>query len=162
MAKNKQLISADGTPYTPWQKRTHYLCLALIVWSLVEIGTGIGILAFIKTEAINPGLLVSDLVFGLGTVLSGVATLIVAIFGVVGAHNPKHCTVFFWGAIISAVMLSWQVASNWSVGIIDPYTIASFLISFVYALCAWNVRGQTGYFDHHPHPQAQSHPEEEE
>ena len=39
MKKTKELISADGTPYTPWQKRTRYMCIGLIVWAIIEIGT---------------------------------------------------------------------------------------------------------------------------
>ena len=28
----------------------------------------------------------------------------------------------------------------------------SLIIVLAFAACAWNVRGQTGYFDNHPHP----------
>lgn len=30
--------------------------------------------------------------------------------------------------------------------------VVSLAVVLVYAACAWNVRGQTGYFDNHPHP----------
>ena len=152
MTKKKALISADGTPYTPWQTRTRYMCFALIAWALIEIGTGAGFLTAIKVGAIDTSSWIPGLVFGPGTVVSGAVNLFVAICGIIGARNPKRITVFFWGVIGNTVLLSWQVASNCSVGVTDPFTVASLLISFAFAVCAWNVRGQTGYFDQHPHP----------
>lgn len=152
MKKKKELISADGTPYTPWQKRTRYMCIGLIAWAIIEIGTGAGFLTAIKIGILDTSVLFPGLVFGPGTVVSGLVNLFVAICGIVGARNPKHITVFFWGVIGNTVLLSWQVASNWSLGLLDSYTVASLLISFAFAVCAWNVRGQTGYFDQHPHP----------
>ena len=35
MKKKKELISADGTPYTQWQKRTRYMCIGLIVRAIL-------------------------------------------------------------------------------------------------------------------------------
>lgn len=152
MKQKKQLISADGTPYTLWQKRTRYMCFALIAWAVIELGTGAGLITAIHIGILDTRVLFPGLVVGPGTILSGVINLFVAICGIIGARNPKHITIFFWGVIGNTVLLSWQVASNFSIGLYDPYTIASLVISFAFAVCAWNVRGQTGYFDHHPHP----------
>ena len=92
MKKKKELISADGTPYTPWQKRTRYMCIGLIVWAIIEIGTGAGFLTAIKIGILDTSVLFPGLVFGPGTVVSGLVNLFVAICGIVGARNPKHIT----------------------------------------------------------------------
>lgn len=38
-------------------------------------------------------------------------------------------------------------------GQVDPAMVFSLVVVLVYAACAWNVRGQTGYFDNHPKPE---------
>ena len=43
-------------------------------------------------------------------------------------------------------------------GILDPASLVSLAVTFTYAACAWNVRGQTGYFDRHPHPEDEEFP----
>ena len=72
--------------------------------------------------------------------------------GLWGAYNPKRITVFFWLVVLDAVLSSWSTASAVSRGQIDPATTLSLIIVLAFAACAWNVRGQTGYFDNHPHP----------
>ena len=122
----KQHISADGTPYTIWQLRTRWLCIALLVWAILELGGY--------------------------TIANGAVNIVVAILGLWGAYNPKRITVFFWLVVLDALLSSWSTASAVSQGQIDPATTLSLVIVLAFAACAWNVRGQTGYFDNHPHP----------
>lgn len=148
----KERLSADGTPYTIWQSRTRILCIVLLVWSVVEIGVGAGFITLTGFGIIDPAVLVPGVTFGPSTVVSGVSNLLVSLFGLWGAHNPKRITVFFWAVFLYALLNSWQVASLWSMGQVDPAAIVSLAVSLAYAVCAWNVRGQTGYFDNHPKP----------
>ena len=39
--QKKELISADGKPYSKWQRRTRALCIALLVYASIEIAGGI-------------------------------------------------------------------------------------------------------------------------
>lgn len=153
MARNKQLISADGRPYTPWQRRTRALCILLLIWSLFELASAAGFITAFNVSGFDIGSVLPGLTVGQGTLVAGLINLVVSICGIIGAHNPKNITLFFWAVVANTVLLSWQVASNWSVGKIDPYTLVSFVVSFAFAICAWNVRGQTGYFDNHPYPE---------
>lgn len=148
----KPRLSADGSPYTAWQERTRLLCLALIAWAMVELAVGCGIITLVSIGIIDPAVLFPNLRFGPSTVISGVLNLVVAAFGLWGAYNPRRITVFFWAVFLNALLNSWQVASAWSAGEYDPATTASLLIGLAFAVCAWNVRGQTGYFDNHPMP----------
>lgn len=147
-----QRLSADGTPYTVWQSRTRVLCIVLLVWAVVEIGVGAGFITLISFGVIDLAALLPGLTFGPSTVVSGVSNLLVSLFGLWGAHNPKRITVFFWAVFLYALLNSWQVASLWSAGQVDPASVVSLAVSLAYAVCAWNVRGQTGYFDNHPKP----------
>lgn len=108
------------------------MCIGLIVWAIIEIGTGAGFLTAIKIGILDTSVLFPGLVFGPGTVVSGLVNLFVAICGIVGARNPKHITVFFWGVIGNTVLLSWQVAQQLVVRIIRSLynSIASHLICF--------------------------------
>ena len=45
---------------------------------------------------------------------------------------------------------AWAMASNLSSGIVDVTGIVSGLFIIALAVCTWQVRGQTGYFDEHP------------
>ncbi len=148
----KVRLSADGTPYTAWQRRTRVLCLVYVVWALVEIATGAGFLTIRSIGLFDPTEPVPIMTFGSSTVVSGVLNLLVAFAGLWGAHNPHRITVFFWATLLAALLSSWQVASAWSMGQMDPAMVFSLVVTLVYATCAWQVRGQTGYFDNHPRP----------
>lgn len=151
--QRKQRISADGTPYTIWQVRTHWLCVALIVWAVIELSAGIGLLSLSFLNIFHLQEFVPALSVGPYTIANGAVNLIVAILGLWGAYNPKRITVFFWLVVLDALLSSWSTASAVSQGQIDPATTLSLIIVLAFAACAWNVRGQTGYFDNHPHPE---------
>ena len=148
----KVRCSADGTPYTIWQERTRLMCFALIAWALVEIAVGVGFITLSNLGMIDLSQVFPNTRFGPTTLISGVFNLVVAGFGLYGAYNPQRITLFFWAVFLNAMMSSWQVASAWSSGEFDPATTASLAIALAFAVCAWNVRGQTGYFDNHPKP----------
>ncbi len=156
--ERKVRLSADGTPYTVWQRRTRVLCLVYVVWALVEIATGAGFLTIRAIGLFDPTEPVPIMTFGSSTVVSGVLNLLVAFSGLWGAHNPRRITVFFWATLLAALLSSWQVASAWSMGEMDPAMVFSLAVTLVYATCAWQVRGQTGYFDNHPHPEDADEP----
>jgi hypothetical protein len=156
--QKKVRISADGAPYTVWQTRTHVLCLIYLAWAVCEIALGLVFIALRFFGLPDPTTLVPLMTFGPSTVLSGSMNLVVALLGLWGAYNPRRIAVFFWFAIIAAVLVAWQVASDWSMGILDPASLVSLAVTFTYAACAWNVRGQTGYFDRHPHPEDEELP----
>lgn len=149
----KVRLSADGTPYTIWQARTRVLCLIYAAWAVLEIAVGAGFLTIRAIGLFDPTELIPNITFGGSTVMSGVFNLIIALSGLWGAHNPRRIVLFFWAAFLAALLSAWQVASAWSMGEIDPAMVFSLAVTLVYAACAWNVRGQTGYFDNHPHPE---------
>lgn len=151
--KKKQRISADGSPYTIWQLRTRWLCIALIAWAIVELSAGIGLFSLSFLDIFHLQEFVPALSVGPYTIANGAVNLVVALLGLWGAYNPKRITVFFWLVIMDALLSSWSTASAVSQGKIDPATTLSLVIVFAFAACAWNVRGQTGYFDKHPHPE---------
>lgn len=149
----KQRISYGGAPYTIWQTRTHYLCIALVVWAVAEVATGAGFLTLGHVGIFDLQAMFPSMVLGFGTVISGVINLVVAALGFWGAYDPRKSVLFFWATFLNALLLSWQAASLISRGQFDPLTFASLAISLVFAVCAWNVRGQTGYFNNHPRPE---------
>lgn len=148
----KVLISADGTPYTIWQERTRTLCLALLAWSVLELAAGIGLVSLAGLDIFHLEDFIPQLSVGPYTVASGAVNLIAACLGLWGAHNPKRITIFFWAVFLDALLSSWSTASAFSQGQLDLATTLSFIVVLLFAICAWNVRGQTGYFDNHPHP----------
>lgn len=150
--QKKVRISADGTPYTVWQTRTRILCLIYAAWAVAEIAVGAGFITIRAIGLFDPTDLIPNITFGGSTVVSGVLNLIIALSGLWGAHNPRRITLFFWVSFLVALLSAWAVASAWSMGEVDPAMVVSLAVVLVYAACAWNVRGQTGYFDNHPHP----------
>lgn len=150
--QKKIRISADGTPYTVWQTRTRILCLIYVAWAVMEIAVGAGFLTIRAIGLFDPTELIPNITFGGSTVLSGVFNLIIALSGLWGAYDPRRITLFFWTSFLAALLSAWQVASAWSMGEVDPAMLFSSVVTLAYAACAWNVRGQTGYFDNHPHP----------
>lgn len=153
MRKTKQKkvrLSADGTPYTVWQARTRVLCIALAAWGVLEAGIGLG---FFSASIIGVFHLQDFVPVGPGAmIIEGTITFLTALSGLWGAHNPRRITVFFWVTFLVALLAAWLTASMWSQGMLDLSTLVLFAIAMAFAVCAWNVRGQTGYFDNHPHP----------
>lgn len=149
-------ISADGSPYTVWQRRTRILSLALAVWSILEIVVGAGLHTLLNLGVFDLALAVPGFTLGVSTVISGAFNLLVACSGLWGAHDPRKITVFFWAALVNAVLAAWQSASLLSLGQLDITTFISLCISLIYATCGWQVRTQTGYFDKHPYPEESS------
>lgn len=154
----KRRISADGTPYTIWQIRTRWLCIALIVWAIIELGAGIGLIGLSLLDILHLQQLIPALSVGPHTIINGAVNLLAALLGLWGAHDPKRITAFFWLVMLDALVSSWSTASAVSQGRIDPATTLSLFIVLAFAACAWNVRGQTGYFDNHPHPEDERAP----
>lgn len=149
----RERISADGTPYSVWQVRTHVLSLVLAVWAAIEIVTGAGFQTLESLGIFDFASVLSGFTLGSSTIISGAFNLLLAFAGLWGAHDPRRITVFFWAALINAVLGLWQVASLLSMGQFDVTTFVSVGISLIYAICGWQVRAQTGYFDNHPHPE---------
>ena len=58
--------------------------------------------------------------------------------------------LFFWIVLVDALLTAWSLASSVSYGFFDPTSIVSGLFIILLAVCAWQVRGQTGYFEQHP------------
>lgn len=152
--KKKELFSADGSPYTPWQRRTRIMCLIMIVWAALEIAVGAGFVTLAQLGILAPLIELSGHVaVGINTLINGLFNLIVGILGVRSARNPYKSAAFFWLVIINAVLMSWDFASAWSHGSVSLSAVVSLLLVLLLAACAWNVRGQTGYFDKHPYPE---------
>lgn len=126
--------------------------LFLVAFAALEIVVGAGLFTLSSVGIFDFAKLLPDVRVGATTITSGVINLVVALSGLWGAHNPRKITFFFWAVFVNALMSSWAVASAWSMGEYDPAALTSVLVALTYAVCAWNVRGQTGYFDNHPHP----------
>ena len=88
--KKKQRISADGTPYSIWQTRTYWLCIALIAWAVLELSVGIGLFSLSILDIFHFQELVPTLSVGPATIANGVVNLVVALLGLWGAYNPKR------------------------------------------------------------------------
>lgn len=152
--KKKELLSADGTPYTPWQRRTRIICILMIVWAVVEIAVGTGFITVAQLGLFAPIFeLMGPILVGYNTIIGGVFNLVVGLLGVRSARNPYKSAAFFWLVIVNAVLMSWDFASAWSRGMVSLSAVVSLLLVLLLAACAWNVRGQTGYFDRHPYPE---------
>ncbi|WP_270298041.1 hypothetical protein [Eggerthella sinensis] len=48
------------------------------------------------------------------------------------------------------MLTAWALASSVSTGSLDLTSLVSGLFVIALAVCAWQVRGLTGYFDVHP------------
>ena len=152
-SQKKIRISADGSPYSVWQKRTRAFCVAIIVWALLEIAFGMGFLTAMEVFPIEMPWIVGQLALGPNTVVNGLFNLAVGILGVYSAYDPNKSAAFFWLVIINALLMVWDFASFWSLGKVSPSSVVSLCLVLFLAACAWNVRGQTGYFDKHPVPE---------
>ena len=87
---------------------------------------------------------------GATALVGAVFNLAIGLLGIRGAKNPYKITLFFWITLADAVLTAWAMASNLSSGIVDVTGIVSGLFIIALAVCTWQVRGQTGYFDDHP------------
>ena len=154
------LKGTDGLPMTIWQICLKRLCWVMIAWGV--IGLILGIVIIVEKDVIPSNILFSlsgfmqvspeDAWFALGIsmVISAVINLFLALLGIRGAKNPSKITLFFWIVLLDAVLTAWSLASNISIGTIDPSGFVSGIFIIAVAICAWEVRKQTGYFDKHP------------
>lgn len=154
ISKSKStLLGDDGVPMTQWQVWLRRLCLFVVVWAVAELILGVALWG-----AYFLGLLVWDgadatlvePVVGAMAMFGACLNLIIGILGVRGARNPCKITLFFWITFIDALLTAWALASSVSSGSWDLTSLVSGLFVIALAVCAWQVRGQTGYFDEHP------------
>ena len=150
----KQHLGTDGKPMSVWQIWLLRLCNVMLVWAVLELAFGV---AFGVFGVVFPGTQVfgieitSIMVSVVPTALVGaVFNLAIGLLGIRGAKNPCKIALFFWITLADAVLTAWAMASNISSGIFDVMGIVSGLFIIALAVCTWQVRGQTGYFDEHP------------
>ena len=136
-------LGADGKPMSVWQVWLKRLCVVMIVWA---------VLGLVADGVRVAGVELRDIAAAVGaTALVGaVFNLAIGLLGIRGAKNPYKITLFFWITLADAVLTAWAMASNLSSGIVDVTGIVSGLFIIALAVCTWQVRGQTGYFDDHP------------
>ena len=147
-------LGADGKPMSVWQVWLKRLCVVMIVWAVLELVFGA---AFWAVGSVADGVRVAgvelrDIAAAVGAtaLVSAVFNLAIGLLGIRGAKNPYKITLFFWITLADAVLTAWAMASNLSSGIVDVTGIVSGLLIIALAVCTWQVRGQTGYFDEHP------------
>ena len=147
------MIGADGAPMSRWQIWLRRLCLLLIVWASVELVAGTALWVAYLLDVPLLGSVGRDLVvpqIGLMAFLGAVLNLVIGALGVRGAKNPRKITLFFWIMFVDAMLTAWALASSLSYGTCDLTSLVSGLFVISLAVCAWQVRGQTGYFDERP------------
>lgn len=144
----------DGKPMSVWQIWLWRLCVVMLVWSVVELVFGVGFWIF---GTLLPEVRIARSVVGditpsvVSTALVGAAlNMVMSLLGIRGARNPCKMTLFFWMILADAVLTAWAMASNIASGLFDVTGIVSGLFIIALAVCTWQVRGQTGYFDEHP------------
>ncbi|MGI6104755.1 MAG: hypothetical protein ACOYD7_01005 [Raoultibacter sp.] len=161
MAKEKSVrIGTDGNAMTAWQIWLRRLCIVMIVWAVLGLIAGLFFMLapqFIDLQSVFGDEKILDLgiqeaftLLSVSSLVGAFLNVVIAFLGIRGAENPKKVTLFFWIALIDAVLTAWALASNISIGIIDPTSIVSGLFIIALATCAWQVRKQTGYFDPRP------------
>lgn len=161
MARTKKIpIGADGERMTVWQIWLRRLCVVMIAWAGLELLVGAFFLVsmlFIPIEALESIEGYTDLapqdayaLLGISSLVGAFLNVVIAFLGIRGSENPTRITVFFWIALIDAVITAWALVGNISNGVFDPAGIVSGLFIIALATCAWQVRKQTGYFDRHP------------
>ena len=157
----KIILGTDGKPMTSWQVWLRRLCIVLLVWAGVEIIFGALLIVaaqYLPADILNEIGSIGegfDVYFfasmlGVTALVGSVINIAVALLGLRGARNPKKIALFFWIAIVDAVVMAWALASSLSQGIIDASSLVSGVFIITLAICAWQVRKQTGYFDTHP------------
>lgn len=133
----------------------------LLVWAALEVVLGVLLVVFsayvpadllegIEGFGANLDVQFFAKFLGVSALVGAVINIIVALLGVRGAKNPGKIALFFWIALIDAVVTAWALASSLSKGALDPSSLVSGLFIIALAVCAWQVRKQTGYFDVHP------------
>ena len=143
----------DGAPMTRWQRWLHSLCVLMVAWALVELVGGSALWAAYAVDMPLLGSVGRDLVVpqtGAMAFLGALLNLAIGALGMRGAKNPRRITLFFWIVFADAMLTAWALASSISYGRCDLTSLVSGLFVIALAVCAWQVRGQTGYFDEHP------------
>lgn len=152
-AAAKPLVGDDGAPMTTWQIWLRRLCMLTVAWALVELVAGSMLWAAYLLDIPLLGSIGRDLVapqMGAMAFLGALLNLAIGALGIRGAKNPRKITLFFWIVFADAVLTAWALASSLSYGTCDLTSLVSGLFVIALAVCAWQVRGQTGYFDEHP------------
>lgn len=161
MAKEKVVpIGADGVPMTPWQIGLRRLCVVMIAWAALELLIALLLVVappFVPVMVLENIISLMDMnsvhawmLLGVSTMIGALLNVVIAVLGIRGAENPQKITLFFWIALIDGVITTWALAGNISNGVFDPTSVPSGLFIISLAVCAWQVRKQTGYFDKHP------------
>lgn len=146
-------VCAVGAPMTAWQVWLRRLCLFVIVWAVAELLLGAalwGAFLFARLAlGIEPSVLAEPVV-GAMAMVGACLNLVIGLLGLRGARNPRKITLFFWITFVDAMLTAWALASSVSGGSCDLTSLVSGLFVIALAICAWQVRGLTGYFDVHP------------
>ena len=135
-----QSVGENGAPMTIWQVWLRRLCLFVIVWAIAEVLLGAALW----------GAYLAEPVVGAMAMAGACLNLAIGFLGLRGARNPRKITLFFWITFVDAMLTAWALASSVSAGTCDLTSLVSGLFVIALAVCAWQVRGQTGYFDAHP------------
>lgn len=150
---NAALMGDDGVLMTKWQIWLRRLCLFVIAWAVAELLLGAalwgGYLFGLLALGVEPAVLAEPVV-GAMAMVGACLNLAIGLLGVRGAKNPCKITLFFWITFVDAMLTAWALASSVSAGSCDLTSLVSGLFVIALAVCAWQVRGQTGYFDVHP------------
>ncbi len=150
----------DGRIMTPWQIWLKRLCMLMLIWACLEVlGSALTfVLPVVLTQA-SPSALFNGAqevpvsLLGLTALFGAIFDIFVGFIGIRGAKNPQKIALFFWISLIDAVLTSWALASSISMGGVELTSLISSAFIIILAVCAWKVRGQTGYFDKHPMPE---------
>lgn len=146
-------VCAVGAPMTTWQVWLRRLCLFVVVWAIAELLLGAalwgGYLFSRSVLGVEPSVLAEPVV-GAMAMVGACLNLVIGLLGIRGAKNPCRITLFFWITFIDAMLTAWALASSVSTGSLDLTSLVSGLFVIALAVCAWQVRGLTGYFDVHP------------
>lgn len=140
-------------PMTSWQVWLRRLCLFVVVWAVAELLLGAalwgGYLFSLFVLDAEPSVLAEPVV-GAMALVGACLNLVIGLLGIRGAKNPCKITLFFWITFVDALLTAWALASSVSAGSCDLTSLVSGLFVIALAVCAWQVRGLTGYFDAHP------------
>ncbi|WP_251197599.1 hypothetical protein [Anaerotardibacter muris] len=148
-----KLFSADKSSFTKWQRRTYYACVVMFALAVLLCVVGVVFMVLAEFFGMKSFDLIPSIVLGGETLVAGVVGLAVAISGLIGAKDPTKITLFFWIVSLDGLLALWDLASKISQGQLNPAAVLTLAILLFLVACAWNVRGQTGYFDQHPHPE---------
>lgn len=146
-------LGDDGVPMTAWQVWLRRLCLFVVAWAMVELllGTALwGVFLFGRSILGAEAGAFAEPIVGAIALFGAFLNLLIGFLGIRGAKNPRRITLFFWITFIDAMLTAWALASSVSAGSCDLTSLVSGLFVIALAVCAWQVRGQTGYFDMHP------------